>query len=101
MFPYALPVEPLFDAEQVCAMVPCSYRWLRNQQRYKNIVGEPVYMIDARKKRHRMYSATVVRNLRLKRLAQFGRQRNPRIAPYEPVATYPQGESQPPRETEQ
>lgn len=87
----ALPVEPVFSGEEVCALVPCTKRWLVNQHRYPEIVGtEPIYMLDESHRRHRMYTATMVRNLRTKRLAQYSRTRNKLKAPYEQSSPLPQ-----------
>lgn len=90
----ALPVEPVYTADQVAALVPCTVRWLRNQHRYTDIIGDPIYMLDDNRRRHRMYSATAIRNLRLKRLAQFSRRRNKMVAPYERPVPVPKGEPQ-------
>lgn len=90
----AFPVEPLYSADQVCAFVPCTYRWLRNQHRYSDIIGDPIYMLDADRRRHRMYRATEVRNLRVKRMAQFSRQRNRMKATYDTISPAPAYKSQ-------
>lgn len=88
----ALPIEPIYTGDTVAALVPCTIRWLRNQHKYVDIIGEPIYMLDDNRRRHRVYTATAVRNLRLKRLAQFSRRRNKMVAPYERPTNYPQGE---------
>jgi len=73
--PRALPVEPLYTRDEVCALVPCLPRWLKRHQS-DAFMSEPTYMLDPEKRKHRLFTARDVKNLRTRRLAQHSRTTN-------------------------
>ena len=76
------PVEPLYDRQQVMAMVPCTKAWLKNRQNAE-WMGEPIYMLDSKRRPHRMFTATDVRRLRVARFSKHDRRGNKEELPFE------------------
>lgn len=75
------PVELLYDRKQVEQLVPCSRDWLKNRQ-MEPWLHEPIYMLNKRRTRIRMFTATDVRRLRIARFAEHDRRTNKEELPF-------------------